>query len=73
MGLLIAPLLSVCMLEFTLVDVMVDSLHSQVGEWVLTIVCAYARKKSPGARRCRTGDSIVLLGLTLMLRWAMTA
>ena len=72
-GLLIAPRLSACMLEFTLVDERVASLRLRVGGRVLTVVCAYAPTCSSAyppfleslARvldSAPTGDSFVLLG-----------
>ena len=40
MGLLIAPWFLCNVLDFTPVDKRVASLHSHVGKWVMTVVCA---------------------------------
>ena len=71
-GLLIAPQLSANVLEFTPVDERVVSLRLQVGERVLTVICAYAPNSSSEyppfleslekvLESALTGDPIVLL------------
>lgn len=42
MGILVFSHLAASMLGFLLVDEMIASLHLWVGEWVLTVICAYA-------------------------------
>ena len=74
MGLLISPRLSAIVLEFTPMDERVASLQLQVGERVLTLVCAYAPNSSPEYppfseslekvhESALNGESIVFLGL----------
>ena len=73
-GVFITPLSSANVLEFTLVGEGVASLHLRVGEWVLTLVCAYAPNSSPEYppfseslekvhESALNGESIVFLGL----------